>query len=446
MVLDSIGNALKKSIDKISSAIFVDKSLIDSIVKDLQRALITADVNIKLVKEISEKVRDLGQKNIKGVEKKEQLIKLLNDEIISILGGERKTLELDKKETILFVGLYGTGKTTTISKIATYYKKRGRKIALLGLDVHRPAAPEQLEQLGEKITVDTFIDKEEKDPIKIYKTHKKQLEKYDLVLVDSAGRDALEDTLIKEISDISKIVKPTQTILVIAADIGQAAKTQVEAFQKATNISGVIVTRMDSSAKAGGALSACAITEAPIKFIGVGEKLEDLESFNPEGFVGRLLGMGDLTALLEKAQGAISEEDAEDLSKRLLKGEFTLIDLFEQMEAMSKMGPLSKVVEMIPGFSQIKLPKEALQGQEGKLEKWKHAMQSMTKAELENPDEIMTTERIERISKGSGVAISDIRGLMKQYRQGKKLVKMMKGSGDVNKIMKKMQGKMPKGF
>ena len=193
-------------------------------------------------------------------------------------------------------------------------------------------------------------------------------------------------------------------------------------------------------------MSACAVTDAPIKFIGVGEKADDLEQFNPPGFVGRLLGMGDLEALLEKAKEAISEEEAEDLGKRLLKGEFTLIDLYEQMEAMSKMGPLSKITEMIPGFGQLKLPKDMLRVQEGKLKQWKHAMQSMTQDELERPDELLDAKRIERISKGSGISTKTIRELIKQYRQSKKMVKMMKGKGDINKLMKKFQGQMPKGM
>jgi signal recognition particle subunit SRP54 len=442
MVLDSIGNALKKSIDKISSAIFVDKSLIDSIVKDLQRALITADVNIQLVKEISEKVRDLGQKNIKGVEKKEQLIKLLNDEIISILGGERKTLELDKKETILFVGLYGTGKTTTISKIATYYKKRGRKIALLGLDVHRPAAPEQLEQLGEKITVDTFIDKKEKDPIKIYKKFEKQFEKYDLILVDSAGRDALESSLIKEISDISKIVTPTQTILVIAADIGQAAKTQVEAFQKATNISGVIVTRMDSSAKAGGALTACAQTKAPVYFIGTGEKPNDLELFNPQSFVSRLLGMGDLETLIEKVKSATTEKDQAKLQKKLEEGKFTLDDFYEQLKSMQGIGSFSKIKDLIPGLGKAKIEDEQIESQEAKMKNWKYIIQSMTKEEKENPDILeKETSRLQRIAQGSGTTTGEIRQLLKQYKLIKEMASNAENLGDMSDPSKLMSNK-----
>ncbi len=200
---------------------------------------------------------------------------------------------------------------------------------------------------------------------------------------------------------------------------------------------------MDGTSKGGGALSACAVTQAPIKFIGVGEKPEDLESFNPQGFVGRLLGMGDLEALLEKAKDAIKEEDAQDLGKRLLKGEFNLMDLYEQMQAMRKMGPISKIMEMVPGFSQIKLPKEALQVQEEKLKNWKFIMDSCTKGELEDP-EIMDSSRIERIAKGSGTNASDVRDMIKQYRQSKKMVKMFKGK-DPEKMMKnfqKMQGGM----
>src|SRR3989338_2981901 len=203
---------------------------------------------------------------------------------------------------------------------------------------------------------------------------------------------------------------------------------------------------MDGTAKGGGALTACAVSGAPIKFIGVGEKLDDLEQFNPEGFVGRILGMGDLDALLEKAKEVMKVEEAEDLGKRFLKGEFNLIDLYEQMDAMSKMGPLSQIVDMIPGFSQLKLPKEMLQIQEGKLKKWRVAMSSMTKTELEEPESI-DTSRAERISKGSGIPANEIRELVKQYKQSKKMVKMFKGSkGDISKFMKKFGGKLPMGM
>lgn len=427
-MLESLGNILKKSIDKIASAIFVDKTLIESIVKDLQRALIMADVNVALVSEISAKIRKEGESNVKGVDKKEHLVKLLNDELERIIGGEKKELILGKKDSILFIGLYGSGKTTSLSKIASYYKKRGKNVALLGLDVHRPAASEQLEQLGKKIDVPTFTDKNEKNALKVFEKYKKELEKYDLVLIDSAGRDALEDSLIKEIKDISNKINLTHTILVIAADIGQAARIQTIKFKEACNIDGVIITRMDSSAKAGGALTACYETKAPVYFIGTGEKPSDLEPFNPKTFVSRLLGMGDLESLIEKVKTATGEKEQQQLAERLSEGKFTLIDLYEQIKSMQNMGPLSKITELIPGFSKAKIPEEMLGTQEEKLKHWKNAINSMTLKEIENPEILeKETSRISRIAKGSGTTTGEIRQLIKQYKMIKEFASSAKG-------------------
>ncbi len=450
MVLEKLSDSLKNTLSKLAKAIFMDDKLLNELVKDLQRALLQADVNVKLVFDLTNNIKDRIKKEEtpKGLTKKEQLINTVYEELVKFLGKEQYKLDIAKKPfLIMLVGLYGSGKTTSSGKLASYFTKRGHKVAIVGLDVYRPAAMAQVEQVAKKVNVSFFIDKKEKNPLVIWNAHKDELKKFDVVIIDTAGRDALSNELIDEISSLNNALTPDERFLVISADIGQAAQKQAEEFHKSCAITGVIVTKMDGTAKAGGALSACAITKAPIVFIGVGEKPDDLEHFNPPGFVGRLLGMGDIEALLEKAKEAITEEDAEDLSKRLLKGEFTLIDLFEQMEAMSKMGPLNKIMEMIPGLSQIKLPKEILEVQQGKLEKWKHAMQSMTKAELESPDEVIDSHRIERIAKGSGVSLSDIRLLIKQYREGKKMVKMLKGTGgDTNKIMKKLQGRMPKMF
>ncbi|HLD97835.1 MAG TPA: signal recognition particle receptor subunit alpha [Candidatus Nanoarchaeia archaeon] len=450
-MLDSLKNILKKSVDKISSAIFVDKALVESIVKDLQRALIMADVNIALVKEISEKIRVEGERHVKNVEKKEHLIKLLHDEITRIIGGEKKELILGKKDSILFVGLYGTGKTTTISKIALYYKKRGKNIALLGLDVHRPAASEQLEQLGKKIEVPVFVNKKEKDPIKIYNEFKKQLEKYDLILIDSAGRDSLENSLIEEINQISKTIKPTHTILVIAADIGQTAKTQAQKFKEACNVDGVIITRMDSSAKAGGALTACYEVNSPVYFIGTGEKPSDLEQFNPKSFVSRLLGMGDLESLIEKVRSATDEKSQRDLQKRLEEGKFTLTDFAKQLESMQSMGPLSKITELIPGFGKVKdkVSDEMFSTQESKMKHWKHAISSMTKEEIENPEILeKQTSRLSRIAKGSGTSTGEIRQLIKQYKMVKEFASSAKGmeSLDPSSMSQKDMMKLAKKF
>jgi signal recognition particle subunit SRP54 len=447
MVLDKLGSSLKKTLSKIAGSMFVDEKLINELIKDLQRALLQSDVNVKLVFNLTNTIKERIKKSddVKGLTKKEQLVNIVYEELVNFLGKEAFKIEIKEKPfKIMLVGLFGSGKTTTTGKLARYFTKRGYKVALVGLDVHRPAAMDQIEQIATQAKVPVFLNKVEKDPIKIWKQYESEYKKFDVLIIDTAGRDALSKDLIKEIEKINKEINTNENLLVISADIGQAAEKQAQQFHESCRITGVIATKMDGTAKAGGALSACAVTQAPIKFLGVGEKIDDLEQFNPPGFVGRLLGMGDLEALLEKAKEAISMEDAEDLGKRLLKGDFTLIDLYEQMEAMSKMGPLSKVVEMIPGFGQIKMPKEMLKVQEGKLKKWKIAMQSMTQEELEEPDEVLDAKRIERISKGSGQTTGTVRELIKQYRQSKKMVKMMKGKGDINKLMKKFQGKMPK--
>jgi signal recognition particle subunit SRP54 len=447
MVLDKLGSSLKNTLSKIAGSMFVDEKLINELIKDLQRALLQSDVNVKLVFDLTNKIKERIKKSddVKGLTKKEQLVNIVYEELVNFLGKEAFKIEIKEKPfKIMLVGLFGSGKTTTTGKLARYFTKRGYKVALVGLDVHRPAAMDQIEQIAAQAKVPVFLNKVEKDPIKIWKQYESEYKKFDVLIIDTAGRDALSKDLIKEIEKVNKEINTNENLLVISADIGQAAQKQAQQFHESCGITGVIATKMDGTAKAGGALSACAVTKAPIKFLGVGEKIDDLEQFNPPGFVGRLLGMGDLEALLEKAKEAISMEDAEDLGKRLLKGDFTLIDLYEQMEAMSKMGPLSKVVEMIPGFGQIKMPKEMLKVQEGKLKKWKIAMQSMTQEELEEPDEVLDAKRIERISKGSGVTTGTVRELIKQYRQSKKMVKMMKGKGDINKLMKKFQGKMPK--
>ena len=448
MVLEKLSDSLKNTLQKIAKSLFVDEKLINELVKDIQRALLQSDVNVKLVFDLTEKIkrRALEEESPKGLTKKEQIINIVYEELVNFLGKEQHKIEIKQKPfKIMLVGLFGSGKTTTAGKLAKFFTKRGYKVALVGLDIHRPAAMEQIEQVGKHANVVVFSDKKIKDPVEIWSNFKNEYQNFDILIIDTAGRDALSKGLINEIEEVNKKIQPDENLLVISADIGQAAQKQAEQFHKSCGISGIIVSKMDGTAKGGGALTACAVSGAPIKFIGVGEKIDDLEQFNPTGFVGRLLGMGDLEALLEKAKEVIKIEDAEDLGKRFLKGEFNLIDLYEQMEAMSKMGPLSQIVEMIPGFSQLKMPKEMLQVQEGKLKKWKIAMNSMTKAELEDP-EIVDSSRVDRISKGSGIPTSEVRELIKQYRQSKKMVKMFKGSkGDMSRFMKKFGGKLPMG-
>ncbi len=422
-MLDKLSQVLKKTTDKIANALFLDKTLVDTIVKDLQRALIEADVNVSLVLEISNKIKKAAlDERIKGIEKKEHIIKLLHDELLKLLGKGR-TLELQKRNVFMMLGLYGQGKTTSIAKLASYYAKRGTKVCALGLDVHRPAASEQLKQLCAKLNIACFIDPTEKDPKKIYKKFEKELEGYSLVLIDTAGRDALSQDLIKEIKDIAKLASPTEVFLVMAADVGQTAKKQASTFKEAVNITGVIITKMDSTAKAGGALTACSEVGAPVMFIGTGEKPQDLETFDPESFLSRLLGMGDLKSLMEKIQSVVNKEDIEKTQKRLEEGKFTLKDLQAQLESMESMGSMDKIMGMIPGLGKAKIPDSALAQQQNKVKRWKHAINSMTQAEVENPELLeRQTSRMNRIAKGSGTTVSEIRALIKQYKLLKEMI------------------------
>lgn len=473
-MLSKLGSVLKKSIDKIAGAIFVDKKMINSVVKDLQRALIEADVNIKLVYELSEKIKKTAaSEKIKDVEKKEHIIKILHDELLTMLGGKKQELKFEKKgekkpNVVMLLGLYGAGKTTTIAKLASYYNKRGFKTAMLGLDVHRPAAPEQLEQLAKQHKLQVFIDKKEKNPLKILKKYKKQLEKFDIIFIDSAGRDVLNKELIKEISELDKEVNPDYSILVMPADIGQTAKKQASEFQKALKIKGVIITRMDSTAKGGGALTACSETKAPVFFVTTGEKINDIETFNPSSFISRMLGMGDLESLVEKVRMAADRKKQKATEKRIKEGKLTMLDLYEQLDTMKNMGSLSKIANLVPGLSNLigsddsddsgssksskkkKITGKMLDSQEEKIKRWRYIIQSMTQEEIENPEIIeKQTSRISRIAKGAGITTSEVRALLKQYKILKEFSKSSKSleSGHLSqKQMMKLAKKFGKKF
>ena len=449
MVLEKLGNTLKTGITKISNAIFLDKKLVDGIIKDIQRSLIEADVNIELVFALTQKIKKIAfDENIKGIDKKEQLVSLIHDEILILLGQEKKELKLDKKTKIMLLGLYGSGKTTTIAKLGFYYAKRGQKVAAIGLDTDRPAAMDQLEQMCEKAKITCFIDKKEKDPIKIYKKYAKDLEKYSLVLIDTAGRDGLNKELIKQIEKIDKVTKADYRLLVMPADVGQTAKIQADEFQKALSVDGVIITRMDGTSKAGGALTACAETNAPVYFIGVGELLHEIETFDPQSFINRLLGMGDLASLIEKVRSATDEKQTKRIEERLKEGKFTLLDLHAQLEQMNQIGSMDKILSMVPGMgnAMAKVPKSELAKQETKMKRWKNAITSMTEEEIENPEVLeKQTSRIGRIAKGSGTTTTEIRSLLKQYKLLKDMMNMQNPEKLANgQIDKKMMQKMAK--
>ncbi len=409
------------------------KAEIEELVRGIQRVLIQSDVDVKLVFELSKRIKEkaLREEIPPGLTRREYVIKVVYDELVKLLGQEKATIRMGRQK-ILLLGIYGSGKTTTTAKLASYFRKRGLKALAVAADIHRPGAYHQLKQLCEKHGLDFFGIENEKDIEKIIRGALEVYEEknYDILIVDSAGRSALDSELIEEIKRVDSILKPDEKWLVISADIGQAAYTQAKGFSDAVGITGIIVTKMDSSAKGGGALSACHASGARVIFIGTGEKIEDLEEYDPVRFVSRLLGMGDLQTLLEKAREVMDEEQA----KRMLEGEFTIIDFYQQIENVGKMGGISRVLEMLPlpGF---KMPKDVLDLQEEKFRKWKYMIDSMTKEERMNP-EIINRSRIERIARGSGTKPEEVAELLKAYKQMKRMIKKFKKGRFLRRGMK----------
>ncbi|CAD5243638.1 signal recognition particle protein Srp54 [Thermococcus camini] len=429
MALEKLGKALNSALKKLARSKTVDEATIKEVVRDIQRALIQADVNVRLVLQLTKTIekRALEEEPPAGASKKEHIIQIVYEELTKFLGKEAKPLEIKEKPTVLLtVGIQGSGKTTSVAKLARHLQKRGYKVGVVCSDTWRPGAYYQLKQLLEPYGIEVSGDPEEKDAVKLAYEGVEYFrgKDVDVIIVDSAGRHKEESGLIEEMRQISQAIKPHEVILVIDGTIGQQAYNQALAFKEATPIGSIIVTKLDGSAKGGGALSAVAATGAPIKFIGVGERIDDLEAFDPKRFVSRLLGMGDIEGLLEKLeelqkQQAVSEEDLE----KFLKGKFNLKDMYAQLEAMQKMGPLKQVLQMIPGLG-YSLPDDAVRVGEEKLRRYRVIMDSMTEEELEHP-EIINYSRIKRIARGSGTSTAEVRELLNQYNQMKKMFKSM---------------------
>jgi len=414
-----LGEKLRNAMESLRKATAFEKGTVKEVVKEIQRALISADVEVAVVLELSKRIEKeaLKEKLPKGLTRREHVLKVAYEELVKLLGGKGKEAP-EKPKRILLVGLYGMGKTTTTAKLAKYYMKRGLGVGMICADSYRPAAYEQLLQLSEKAKIPFYGNPKEKNAAKIAEKGLKELKKADLVIVDSAGRDAFNQELVKEIKAIDKVLKADEKWLVLGADVGQLAKKQATAFHKAVGVNGVIITRMDGSAKGGGALAACAETDSSVYFIGTGEKLDDLELFDADRFLSRIMGYGDLQALLEKAKELGEEQELSP--EELLKGEFNLDVFYKQLEASRKMGPLNKVAEMM-GLK-MQLPKEVLEMTEEKLDGFKVIMDSMTREEKENPG-VLNKSRILRIAKGSGKSEANVRELIKQFKQMQRVFK-----------------------
>jgi signal recognition particle subunit SRP54 len=398
--------------------------------------MLQADVNVKMVINLTKAVenRALTEKPSSGMSSREHVIRIIYDELVKILGNA-KEVSL-KKHKIMMVGLYGNGKTTTCGKLAKFYHKRGLKTGLIAGDTHRPAAYDQLKQLAEKINVPFYGEPKAKNAVKVVKAGLKKLKNLDIIIIDTSGRHALEEDLIKEMTRISQVSKADEKLLVIDAAVGQQAGPQAKAFHSAVGITGVVLTKLDGTAKGGGALSAVSETKAPIVYVGVGEHLEDIEKFDPPRFISRLLGMGDLETLLEKVQDVADKDAVEDTARKMMSGKFTLRDMYEQMKMLSGMGPLQKLMNLLPstmpGADKMKMG--TLKDTEGKLKKFKVIMDSMTDTEMNNP-QMIKTSRVQRIARGSGCDIKDVKELLKYYNMSRKAIK---GFSSNRKIRKKL--------
>jgi signal recognition particle subunit SRP54 len=448
-MLDNLRSSLGAALKKLVGASDVNEELIDSLCKDVQRALLQSDVNVRLVLNITQnlKKRSLEESPPKGLSRKDHIVSILYDELSRLMGytgegsaqnqnnqPEKQLISFSpgKLNIILMFGIQGSGKTTVTAKLARWLTKHGYHVGVIGADTWRPGALTQLKMNCVKMNVEVYGDESNKDAPSIVK---KGLDHFkdagsDVVIIDTAGRHKDEADLLEEMKSMHKISKPDLTLLVIDGTIGQQAYNQAKSFHDTVSVGGIIITKLDGTAKGGGALAASAVTGARIFFIGNGERIDDLEEFSPTRFVGRMLGMGDIKAILDLAKDLELQAD-ENQSKRVMSGKMTIEDFYSQMESVGKMG-FRNIIDNMPGLSGL-VKEDQLDVIQGKLEKWRYIIQSMTKQEKKNP-EVVNDSRRKRIARGSGVAEHDVKDLIKNFNNSKSMIKQSKG--------RQMQGMM----
>jgi signal recognition particle subunit SRP54 len=435
MVMESLGSSLRDTLKKIIRANRIDEKTLAEILKDIQRALLSADVNVALVQQISRRIRERAlHEELSGkLNPRQHIINIVYQELVALLG-EPVKVPLTR-HVVLLVGLQGSGKTTTTAKLARFFQKKGLKAAVICSDTYRPGAHDQLSQLCAQTGITYYGEPETKNALDITAHGVAALKRNDVLLIDTAGRHALESDLVLEMKAINEVAKADERFLVLDAGIGQQASEQARAFDEAIGLTGVIVTKLDGTAKGGGALSAVAEVGAGIAFIGTGETVDDLEKFEPDRFISRLLGMGDIKTLIEMIEEAPPIEV--DQAEEIFKGPFTLKDMYKQMEAISKMGPLSKIIQMLPlGSLGVDIPASALQTTKETLARFKVIMDSMTNEELEHP-RIIRSSRIKRISRGSGVPAEHVRDLLKYHNVMQKTLKGVRSQKEMQRFLRK---------
>jgi signal recognition particle subunit SRP54 len=432
MAFEGLADRLQGTIQKIRGKGKVNEADVKEMMREVRLALLEADVNFKVVKTFVKKVseRAVGQEVMQSLTPGQQVIKVVKEELTELMGGEQSQIAVAKRPptVIMMVGLQGAGKTTTTGKLANLLrKKHNRKPLLVAADIYRPAAIKQLETLGKQLSLPVFSLGDQVSPVEIAKQaiEKAKEEHHDYVLIDTAGRLHIDEKLMGELEDIKELTSPDEIFLVVDAMTGQDAVNVAQSFNESLGISGVVLTKLDGDTRGGAALSIRSVTEKPIKFVGMGEKLDALEAFHPERMASRILGMGDVLSLIEKAQANVDEEKAKELEKKMRTMSFTFEDFLEQLGQVKQMGPLDELIKMMPGANKMK-GLDKLQVDEKQLSHVEAIIQSMTKEEKQHPETI-NASRKKRIARGSGRNIQEVNRLLKQFEDMKKMMKQMSG-------------------
>ena len=445
MAFESLSDKLQNAFSKLKGKGVITESDINAAMREVKLALLEADVNFKVVKEFVAIVKEkcLGAEVLQSLTPAQQIIKIVNSELIDLMGGAGSKLTYSPSgfTVLMMVGLQGTGKTTTCGKLASFLKQNGKKPMLVACDIYRPAAIDQLEVVGKAVNTPVFTMRESKDAVQIALAAKKDAERkgFDVLIIDTAGRLQIDESLMEELASMKSAVRPHEILLVVDALTGQDAVNAADGFNRKLGIDGIIMTKMDGDSRGGAALSAKKVTGKPIKFLGTGEKSDALEPFHPERLASRILGMGDMLSLIEKAEQAYDEEQAEKLERKIRKNQFTLEDFLEQMGQVRKMGGLAKIMDMLPGMGGAKISEADIEKGEKEFRTMEAIIRSMTVAERKNPG-LLNASRRKRIAAGSGQTVNSVNKVISKYEESKKLMKQFSNPNAMKKGSKLFKG------